>query len=91
MKKEIEKIIELGKKATVKGGSMGIFIKSERGEFYESFFENWDDERTVFYYLLRQNGFKDAGYNASYHWKVANDKVKLEYVEGDLYLSPSNI
>jgi hypothetical protein len=56
------------------------------------FFEDWDGQKMAFLYnlLILSEGFEEIFYNAPYHWKVSDGTVSVEYVEGDVYVEPSD-
>lgn len=71
---------------------------SNERAIWEGFFINYDDGRSLLHALLRDNGFTDHFYEASYHWCMRSEPftigselghyLKIEYVEGDLYATP---
>ncbi len=60
-------------------------IKEERARF---FFLSPDGQNGELFYELQKLGWRNAGRTAEYYWKMSRDGVRIEYVEGDVYLSP---
>ena len=73
---------EIKKKARYSCG-MQAPIRKENG-IYKTFFLSQDSENGKLHILLVSMGWKNAGYNAEYHWKVMKDDVFISYVEGDI-------
>jgi hypothetical protein len=49
-----------------------------------AFYVSPDYQNERLYYTLIQDGWRNAGYNAPYYWKVRRGKVVLTYTEGDI-------
>lgn len=62
-------------------------VKEERASF---FFQSPDGQNGELFYELRKLGWRNAGHNAEYYWKVSKDGVQISYTEGDIYLSKIN-
>ena len=50
------------------------------------FFESPDGQNGELFYELRSLGYRSAGHNAEYNWKVRKDGILIEYLEGDIYI-----
>ena len=50
------------------------------------FFESPDYQNESLYYELKKLGWRNSGYSANYHWGVSKNGIKIEYVEGDVYI-----
>ena len=87
MNESLMTIEAAAKKATARSGD--FYPKKIEGRKHvhaQYFFESWDDERMTFYFNLHDEGFHDVFYRAPYYWKLTNDEVTIEYVEGDVYV-----
>ena len=51
------------------------------------FFESPDGQNGELYYELLKLGYRNAGFNAEYYWKVRKDGVIISYTEGDISIS----
>ena len=50
------------------------------------FFESPDYQNDDLYYELRKLKWINSGYNSCYHWGVSRDGIRIEFVEGDIYI-----
>jgi hypothetical protein len=50
------------------------------------FFESPDGQNGELYMELKNMGYRNAGYNAEYYWKVRKDGFMVEFTEGDIYI-----
>jgi hypothetical protein len=66
----------------------GIVSKEKKDEIGcgDLFFESPDYQNDDLYYELRKLKWINSGYEACYHWGVSKGKIKIEYVEGDIYV-----
>jgi hypothetical protein len=55
------------------------------------FFESPDGQNGELFYELRKMGWRNAGFNAEYYWKVTKDGWIIEYVEGDVYIQQKKV
>lgn len=60
-------------------------IKEERASF---FFHSPDGQNGELYYELIKLGWRNSGHNAPYYWGVSKHGVRIQYTEGDVYLTP---
>lgn len=85
-KKDLEqcsKIIEARHRYSC--GLEGVWTDSENRS--RNFFLSPDGQNSELYYELKKLGYRNAGFNAEYNWKVYKDGVLISYTEGDVYLS----
>lgn len=55
------------------------------------FFESPDGQNGLLYRILTKDyGFRNAGYNAEYYWKVRKDGFVVAYSEGDISIYQDN-
>lgn len=59
-------------------------VQEQRARF---FFNSPDGQNGELYYELRKLGWRTSGYEAEYYWGVSKDGVRIEYVEGDVYIT----
>jgi hypothetical protein len=68
-------------------GLVSEAIKNEIG-CGDLFFESPDGQNGELYYGLQHLGWRNSGYAAPYHWGVSKDGIKIEFIEGDIYVRP---
>ena len=54
--------------------------------YSRNFFLSPDGQNGELYSELRNMGYLPSGYKAPYHWGVSTHGLRIEFVEGDVYI-----